>query len=222
MSNTSRKLVLYSDQLVPDTDAIDRRLLSLVGTRGRRVGYIPSQPDRERRWFAPRVAYYARLGLAIEVYFGLEDDYAPGDLSRLLSCDAIHLAGGNTFRFLHWLRSRGMIHVLRDYVAGGGVLIGVSAGAILMTPNIGTAALCVGDDPYPGLDDLSGLSLVDFEFLPHFDGSPSATAELLAHSKTAAGRVYACRDGGGIVVDGDDIETFDRLVCAEKGTLVAE
>ena len=74
--------------------------------------------------------------MEVAVYFKLDVAYTPERMTDLLACDAIHLTGGDTFYFLHWLRQRGMLSSLQRYVAEGGLLIGVSAGAILMTANI--------------------------------------------------------------------------------------
>ncbi len=186
----TRRLFLYSDQ-------IDERLAAKL-PKGATVGYLPSSPDPERAWFRPCVEFYERLGLRLK-FFGLETEFEPG--SDLFACDAIHLTGGNTFRFLHWLRERGLIEGLRRYE---GVLIGVSAGAILMTPDVSTSYLC-GDEPFPGLNDLSGLGLVDFAFAPHCDGNQP---DVLAYARSFPGDVYAVPDGGRIEVDGTRIELF--------------
>ncbi len=138
----NRKLVLYSDQMSPETDAIDGRLLRLIGKAAPRVGYIPSSSDPERFFFDQIRTYYAALGASVDVYLELDVSFSQETLPALLACDAVHLSGGNTFYFLYWLKRRAMLPVLRDYVVGGGVLIGVSAGAILMTPDISTSALC--------------------------------------------------------------------------------
>ena len=101
-----------------------------------------------------------------------------------------------------------MESILKEFFASGGVLIGVSAGAILMTPDTSTSSLC-GDEPYPGLEDLSGLGLVDFAVVPHFDGSAKAESDLHDYASAFGGTVYAIHDGGGIVVDGESVELFD-------------
>ncbi|WP_199621429.1 Type 1 glutamine amidotransferase-like domain-containing protein [Paenibacillus alkalitolerans] len=77
--------------------------------------------------------------------------------------DAIHLSGGNTFYFLSLLKKRNTMEMLRAYVNKGGILIGVSAGSILMTKTIGFAGY--------GVDGDRNVVYVDFEFLPHWDGS---------------------------------------------------
>lgn len=197
------KLALYSDQIPPLTDLIDARVVTWL-PEGAKIGYIPSSPDHERFWFAGREEYYRRYGFSLE-FFGLEDEFDESRIDDLLACDAIHLTGGNTYQFLYWLQARGMIEPLRQYALDGGILIGVSAGAILMTPDITTSSLC-GDTPYPGLDDYAGLSLVNFAFVPHYNGSPVAEAALAEFSRGFDGHVYAVPDGGAVIVEGDKIE----------------
>ena len=195
------RLALYSDQQPPSTDPIDEVVRGWLPASGGRIGYLPSSPDRERAWFRPIEAYYGRYGLSLH-FFGLEDEFDPSRMGDLFACHAIHLTGGNTFRFLYWLRVRGLMDDLCRYAAEGGVLVGISAGAILMTPDIGSSSLC-GDAPYPGLESTVGLGLVDFAVVPHFDGS--AEADLAAYSKEFAGAVYTIPDGGAVLVEGAEV-----------------
>jgi dipeptidase E len=199
----AQKLVLYSDQSSPLANAVDTRLHQILPARCT-VGYIPSAPARDRKFFAASARHYERLGFALQ-FFGLEDEFQPARVAELLRLDAIHLSGGNTFRFLHWLRARGLFSELQTYVAGGGVLIGVSAGAILTTRDIRSAAIC-GDAPYPPLRDTAGLALVDFAILPHFNGSAQQKAALSRLSEELGSVAYGVPDGGGIVVDGSRVE----------------
>ena len=163
----AQKLVLYSDQEIPENDQVDKRLIALIGKPGATVGYLPSAPDPQRRYFHSKKSYYSRLDLRLTHYFDPETLNYEKDIAVLLSCDAIHLSGGNTFHFLKWLKALQMANALKSYVNAGGVLIGASAGSILMTPNIGTATLC-GDTNNVALTDWSSLSLVNLAFWPHF------------------------------------------------------
>ena len=65
------------------------------------------------------------------------------------------------------LEKTGLLKELKAWVRNGGVLTGVSAGAIIMTKNIETAAFpsfdC--DENEDNVKNLAGLQLVDFEFL---------------------------------------------------------
>jgi len=138
----------------------------------------------------------------------------------LLASDVIYLSGGNTFHFLMHLRRSGLIAPLRRFADRGGVLAGLSAGAILTTPNIGLAAYPPfdRDENEVGLSDSrwGALDLVDFEFFPHFRTSRKIRDALLWYSERSKFPLYACRDGSGIVVEGDrftahgDVWLFDR------------
>lgn len=210
-----KKLVLYSDQIPSIAGEIDKELLNLLDKSDPIIGYIPSCADPQRKYYKERQAYYSRLGMNLEVYFELDKEYHPDLLESLLSCDAIHLSGGNTYYFLYWLRKREMLLPLRQYVEQGGVLIGVSAGSILMTPDISTSALC-GDEVIARETDFSGLSLVDFAFVPHFGDIPINLDDLKKYSRDNQVVVYACRDSGGIVVTEDDVNCIGDVVKVDE------
>ncbi len=215
-----RKLVLYCDQDIPENYKINRRLLELLNKPIPRVGYIPSGADADGAFYLDRQTYYSALGIDLAVSLELNDNYQPEKVEQLFACDGIHLSGGNTFHFLYWLRKRGLMQPLFDFVQRGGVLIGVSAGAIIMTPEISSTAFCA-DVPLPGeeMDDLSSLNLVDFAFFPHTDCYPEHERQLIEYSRGHDHPIYGCANGDGIVVDGSQVEFFGRIKVAEKGVL---
>ena len=214
----NRKLAFYSDQQIGQSPAMDKRLINLIGKQHPAIGYIPSSVDPERIWFKRQKIYYESLGADLSVYFELELEYAPDKIKDLFDCDAIHLSGGPTYNFLYWLRKRELIFSLREYVAHGGVLIGVSAGAILMTPEISTTHLC-GEEPSHNLHDLFALNLVDFAFLPHVNKLESLEKKMIEYSKAQGRKIFGCKDGDGIIVDGENTECIGNLLLVENGKL---
>jgi dipeptidase E len=209
-----KRLVLHSNQIVPKSDKLEREWLALLGKTHPIIGYIPSCNDPERVFFRAQEAYYARLGVEIACYFELDLAFTPERLTDLLACDAIHLTGGNTFYFLHWLRQRNMLSTLQRYVADGGILIGVSAGAILMTGNIATAGLC-GDTPPEEDSDWSGLGLVDFAFVPHIDSLSGGSVVIANYARKHQITVYGCRDGDGLIVQDNQIRCIGNVIVVE-------
>lgn len=212
-----RRLVLYSDQTRPETERIEARLLEMLEKTNPVLGYIPSFGDPHRKFYLDRREYYAGYGVALAPCFEIDHAYQPERLDELLACDGIHLSGGNTYYFRYWLKQRGLDQVLKDFNADGGVLVGVSAGAILMTPGIDTARLC-GDLPDSGLpsrftNDLGGLALVDFAFLPHYTPQKFSDEFLQDYARQTGMRLYVCPDNGGIVVEGDRIELLGPVLC---------
>ena len=206
-----KKLVLYSDQIPPLTNEIDTELKKLLNRPNPRIAFIPASSDPERNYYTERKNFYSELGMEMDVYFELDKEWRPNLLGSLLDCDAIHLSGGNTYYFLHWLRRRNMMDILVRYVDRGGVLIGVSAGSILMTPDISTSALC-GDEVMEGETDFSGLGLVDFSFVPHFGDIPVDLDDLKQYSRDKQIRVYAASDSGGIVVLENEVKCIDDII----------
>jgi dipeptidase E len=81
--------------------------------------------------------------------------------------DVIYVCGGNTFYLLYKFRETGFGEVIKKFIENGGVYVGVSAGSIIVGPNIEIASL--GDKNDVGLKDLTGLSLVDVAISPHFN-----------------------------------------------------
>ncbi len=208
-----KKLVLYSDQIPPLADEVDKELIALLGKSSPIIGYIPSVADPPRKYYKERQAYYSRMGMDLQVYFELDNEYQPNLLESLLSCDAIHLSGGNTYYFLYWLHKRKMIEPIRKYVEQGGVLVGVSAGSILMSPDISICPLYI-NEPIEFKTIYSSLNLVNFAFAPHYRTEKFSTtiSALQQYSLEHQIVVYACQDSGGIVVREENVTCIGDVV----------
>lgn len=203
------RLALYSDQVIAENSVIDERVLRLIGVSRPRIGYVSSSPDPDRVYFDEKHAYYANLGAELTSYIDSETTDLDGALQILLSCDAIQLTGGNTFSFLRWLKARRVLPVLCGYAKRGGVLIGTSAGAILMTPAI-TIATLSGDMPDSIVVDETAMALVGFHFWPHY--IPGAELEPNAvRVLRKLPNAYACPDGSGLIIDGSQTELYGSV-----------
>jgi len=201
-------LALYSDQIIGDDGRMDSALLDMLERRGRgrHFGYVPSGPDPDLHFFRGSEAYYDRYGIDLAVYFDLDEPAVDVRLDDLLGCDAIHLSGGHTGSFLRRLRTSGALKRLFDWVSDGGVLIGVSAGSILMAPTIAVDGLFSGCRP-EDVTDGAALDLVSFEFFPHLNDSAAFLPELVRYSLSTPRPIVACRDGEGVIVE-QGIPTF--------------
>lgn len=209
-------LFFLSDQLTRDNDETDRAIKSLLEERNNpTILYIPSQADTNRYFYSRAVSYYARLGIRVADYFDLEDGYDAGRIDEMLQMGAVHLSGGSTYHFLQNLHNRNFFPVLRKYVARGGILIGVSAGALLMTPHI-EASLLYGDPFIEGLDTRA-LCFVDWEFFPHLN-SMITEDHIIDYSQRSEKRILSCEDGEGIVVTEQGIRYIGNISLFYKGS----
>jgi dipeptidase E len=205
------KIVLYSDQIEEDRK-LDYELLKLFNTENPSVAYLRASSDVNGKYFNYVVNYYRYLGISNVQYFDLDKEYDEKNINDIFNYDAIHLSGGNTFRFLNSLRKRKLLKSLKSYVENGGVLIGVSAGSIIATQSIDTAQFI--DEDIIGLEDRNSLSFVDFDFMPHWNEEQSEKylGLLKDYSKLKNRAIYACKDGDGIVIDGEDIKFIGNIV----------
>ncbi|WP_429806790.1 Type 1 glutamine amidotransferase-like domain-containing protein [Ensifer sp. B1-9] len=215
-------LVLYSDQIVPACAAIDLRLVELLKARGtgKRIAYVASGPEPDRGFFLAARSYYGRYGLDLALFFDLDEPHSADDIAALFASDAIHLAGGHTGGFLERLKRSGMLGPLRDWALSGRILIGASAGAILMAPTIATDALFVSQRP-EDVSDGGALDLLPFAFFPHLNDDDTYLPALLRYSTHTARPIVACNDGDGIVVTGGRIECIGRPLWIAGGTVRA-
>ncbi len=212
-------LVMYSDQVILENEKVNERLLDLMAGRGRCIGYVPSGPEPDRQFYHEKQAYYAKLGLNLSVFFDTTAPLDEAGLTTLLDCDAIHLSGGDTRAFLRLLKANGLFGPLAEWTRKDGILIGTSAGAILMTPTVALDAMFSGDDPST-VHDGGALDLVPFEFFPHMDKSKDCLPQLLAYSSKKSRSIAACKDGDGVVVNGNVIESVGDIVWMRNGVIV--
>ena len=207
------KLVLYSDQFIEENKKVDKELLNLFNKSNPSIAYIPSESSLARKYFDEKVEYYKALGIENLQYFDIDKEYEASRIVDMFKCDAIQLSGGNTFYFLYLLRKRGLIRSLKAFVKNGGILIGISAGSILMTRSINTAGLGEdADENIIGIKNKAALNIVDFEFMPHWKGSTKKLNLLKKYAEAKKTTVYACKDGDGIIIDGENIKLIGDII----------
>ncbi|MFD1736439.1 Type 1 glutamine amidotransferase-like domain-containing protein [Bacillus salitolerans] len=178
-----------------------------------KLGYITSQSDLSRKYFNVGRTYFNEIGFKDIVYFELDVEYTPSLTNELLNREAIFLSGGNTFIFLENIRKRGFIPLLQKYVENGGILIGQSAGSILMSKTIEMATFL--DENVSRLNNINSLHLVDFEFMPHWEGDSRLISQL--ENLKSHHPIYACKDGDWISVNGEEVQLHGEIIKIEKG-----
>ena len=94
----------------------------------------------------------------------------PQESDKLLNAGVLLISGGNTFQLLSNLKKSGLDKVIVRLSHRQDVtLAGFSAGALVLTPKITICNLPGFDENLVGIDDLSGLGVVDFELFPHYE-----------------------------------------------------
>ena len=84
----------------------------------------------------------------------------------------VFVSGGNTFYLLQELKKKNLISYLREKIENGLLYIGESAGSVITAPNIEYADIVDDKALATELNDYTGLNLVDFYVVPHFEEEP--------------------------------------------------
>ena len=207
------KLVLYSGYAEAN-EPIDRAALRLTGKKNPRFVFIPSAnhvPEFEYEYVKET---YGALGVTNIAQLNLDRPYSLTDAEKIIkSADIIYLSGGNTFYFLKSIRRNHFDRLLLKFVNSGGVLAGLSAGAIIMTPSIATASYPKfdRDENTVGIRNFDALGLVNFEFFPHYNHEPEYARELRKQSTLIKHPIYGVSDGGGIIVENERLSFFGNV-----------
>lgn len=141
-----------------------------------RVLFIPNEKATKEKIRGGR--YELRLA---QFGFGKEHihvfDYDDPKQFTGLEIDAVYISGGNTFGTMQRIRNAGFDRAIIDYVRGGAVYIGGSAGAHIASASI--AHVAKYDFDTFGVTDFSGLGLYHGIFVCHYDGSRAEDARQL-------------------------------------------
>ena len=218
------KLVFYGGGDEEDNYRLDSYMLkNLCKPKKVKMTFIPSSSYMSQIDFRDFVYQYKRHKVDRFIHFPIDVHYTDVLKKEAFSSDIIHLAGGNTYYFLACLRRAKLFDELKSFVQRGGVLTGLSAGAIIMTPDINTAGFppfdC--DENEDNLKNLKGLNLVNFEFFPHYKNSKRYDHYLLEYSRLTKRSIYASPDGSGVVIDNGTISFCGRNYIFYHGQKIA-
>lgn len=196
-------LLSVTDNLQEDLSA---SLNEEIKKRGDAVAYISSEPqDDNRPYYLSTIKDYSQISGSIKVdYFDLSKNFSDEDLLKLLNYGTIYLSGGNTYVFMDSANKRGLRSILNKHLENNGLLVGASAGSIMMTPSIDLAGL--EDENSPNLQDTKGFGFIDFEFHPHFDSKDEGRLSQYIEKRNC--EIYTCKDGSGIFYSNDKINLF--------------
>ena len=205
--------------LLSDTAYLNPQVQAAVNlelsVRGWDIAYVSATTRPTSNEFFERTTheYQTMFRRSKLSYYDLSDEFSDSDLLELLEFDAVHLSGGNVFDFCMSVERRGLGALLRRYIRADGLIIGVSAGAIILTPSLKIGHIA-GDEPN-GQTTVEGLGLVPLEFFPHY---MKASDNLLVNYSNSASRpVYACPDTDGVLLKDGVLETFGQIMKFERG-----
>ncbi len=197
---TSSGLQAYTVQ-----DAFVRTLPRLPSALRAVIVTTASVPWKERNRHAVCTQnYLSALGFICCDFLDVETEPA----ENLLGYDVIYLNGGNPFYLLHHLRRSGADSILKEALNGRMLLVGASAGAVVLGPSLTIVNWFDSSLDTYGVTDYQGLELIDFVAMPHlnrWNEKPTFAAEFRHFQESTSFPVIGIADDEALLVSGNSI-----------------
>lgn len=181
-------------------------LRALTGKKNPRILYVPSVRKARGKVFEETKSYYTKLGFTEVDLLEPEELSIQGCRTALSAADVVHLSGGEVIAFALRLKQTGCDVLVREFVHRGGVVLGVSAGAMILSSSFKTATL------FRERGEFFGLGIIDFEIVPHAEEHFPCRDLLEKFASEKSVSLYAMNDGDIVVVHGKKIRTYGTPV----------
>ena len=213
---------IFSSGDYESNEHVDPYFIGSIKKKILKISFIPTSNEEAPEYydeFIDRVGMYCYANFSL---INLEKGLNDTEKQELFESDLIYISGGNTFDLLYNLRKNDLITELKNYAEEGGCLAGHSAGGIVLTENINTAAFppedCDSNDV--GIENYNSMSLVNFEFFPHYENLSFYKKPLQYYTKHLKKPLYAMEDGGAIHIDIAGISFYGAITAFVKGKFV--
>ncbi len=157
-------IIMFSDQ----KDIFTSRQKDFIREKleGKKIAYIASTSDYTRKYYNRTLEFYKQFGIKELSYIDVADEYIKDFDKTLNESEIIHLSGGMVNLFAANIYKRNYDILIKEAVDQGKLLIGVSAGAIIMGPDLEITKIYekVQNNEYQ-----KGMGIVDFVLVPHID-----------------------------------------------------
>jgi len=168
-----KKLLLTSSGL--SSDNIAKRFLDLIGKNPNetRILFITtaSTNEEEQEYVKKSEEELLKLGIIREHITWIKGL----DSADTQEHDVMYVCGGNTYYLLHEIRRTHFNEKILHFIDSGGVYVGVSAGSIIMCPDIRHAKNL--DKNFIKLQDTRGLNVIDKVIQPHYEEKDEDTTK---------------------------------------------
>jgi dipeptidase E len=163
-----KRIVLFSTPTPTNIDKVLRQIFP-DELKDKVLAYMPSDGSNAPQKYIKEWKNYAKKHNAGFNLINISKIDSGKEKNKLLSSNILVISGGNTFKLLDNLRESSLDNTILEFIKKENfVLSGFSAGALILTPTIEVCNLPNYDKNEVGLEDLTGLGIVNFEVFPHY------------------------------------------------------
>ena len=192
--NTSYTTKEIDEEIVKMTDKVNPNFLF--------IGLASSHSDS---YYDTMKKIYKDLG-CIPVYLKKSNLVNNPDIvkQKIIDADIIYICGGDTVKLLDHIKEYNLESLLKDAYNKGTVLVGMSAGAILLSNKGFSDSLIIRgeSDKYKFIN---GLNFININFCPHYNMDPKKTIDLEEYLTKSNEEVYCLENNTALKIIDDKI-----------------
>ncbi len=157
-------MILLTSNGLTSKDLIDCVNSNLNNSKSAVIITTASVPFKKNDKHVPKLTDELKsIGCTVDFF-----DFDENDPSELLKYDLIEINGGNPFYLLNSIRKSGAESYIKQ-IANNKILIGISAGAIVLQSNISLIHEYSPEmNESVGLTDFTGVGITNLTILPHY------------------------------------------------------
>ena len=196
-------------------DTVANELKSAI-TDTKSILFVASNPNNFEKIdnYTPRIfGFFNKIGVNFDCYAALDKRMPDGEQKNAVeNASCVFLMGGETLTQFEYLKRQNLIGPLMKH---GGVIIGLSAGAI----NMGKRSV-IANPAYPPVKIFDGIGLVDITVVPHFGGINEDYIKTEIFPLTYESAIYGMYNNAVFVVRGGIIKYSGTIYKLSQGRIV--
>ena len=159
-----------------ETLAIDRAAIFEAGGSRAKVLFFPTAAYNSDDYIKIFSDYYMGLGVMSVDSAKIGNEKTDLIINKIRHSDLIYLGGGNTKKIIEDFVNNNLVNEVISFLDGGGVLVGISAGAMCLSA---TAVVSEYNDK---LNVMAGLNIINnFVIVAHYDLCDEKNLKILKH-----------------------------------------
>ena len=176
-----------------ETKEIDEEIVKMTGKDNRNFLFIGLASSFSDSFFDTMKKIYKDLGCT-PVYLKKKNIINNPDIvkDKINNADIIYICGGDTVKLITDIKEYKIDSLLKDAYNKGTVLVGMSAGAILLS-NKGFSDSLILREESDNHTFIDGLGFVDIDICPHYHSNPVKDKELLDEITNTC-KIYGLED----------------------------
>lgn len=191
-----------------ETKEIDEEVVKMTGKENPNFLFIGLASSFSDSYYDIVKVIYKNLGCT-PVYLKKKNILNNRDIveNKIKNADIIYFGGGDTIKLVDNLKEYNMVDLIKDAYESGTVLVGVSAGAIMLCKEGYSDSYKLRGES-TSYDFVPGLSFLNISLCPHYEDDSERKKDLIEDLKNEEREVYALPNNTALKIIDDNYDVI--------------